>query len=318
MRVRGREIAVDVEEELEPYLDQLNGHRIRGNKLQACSPFRDERHPSFAVNLETGTYIDSGGIDESLAKGGLVKLLAFLSRSDYEEIEDYLLTKYDTLYKDVDSLTLNVQLETPETARIYTVEDLKPWAYRNPYLSNRGITEQVQRAFRIGYDRGHKAITMPWTDKAGNVINIKRRSIEKKVFWYEPDGQPIKQHIYGLQFITRKRSTTAVIVESETDCLYLWSNGIPALALGSANLSRYQEALLINSPLERVILGLDNDGPGQRATEDIVDRLLGKLQVYGTAIPDGFKDMNDLPPDLLHQVVNGAVVRGPVLLLKNV
>lgn len=307
MIINGHELDVDFEEELEPYMDEFKRSRVRGNKLQACSPFREESHPSFAVNLENGTFIDSGGDSTEWGKGNFIKLLSFLQEVTYEEAEVYLLTKYAQILADVDSLSLNVQLEAEPEPEGLSQEDLKPFLYSHPYLLKRGISEQVQRAFKIGYDPQSKAVVFVWTDKDGNPTNLKFRSVGSKVFWYRAGGQPIKENIYGLQFIHRMNVKRAVVVESETDALYLWSNKIPAIALGSASMSRRQEELILNSPIETLVIGFDKDKAGDRAKRKVISRLLGVLTIEEIQIPDGCKDINDIPESVIHKTVENAI-----------
>ena len=95
MRIQGKELNIDVFGELEPYLEQFKDYRIRGDKLQSCSPFRYEKHPSFAVNLENGLWIDSGSPTEDNYKGNLVSLLAVLSGSNYHDMEQASMPEHE-------------------------------------------------------------------------------------------------------------------------------------------------------------------------------------------------------------------------------
>lgn len=314
--IRDQEIDVNIEEELEPYLEEhFNRHKVRGVKLQSCSPFRDEATPSFAVNLENGTWIDSGAIDEHWRKGNFVKLLAFLMGVTYDEAEQYIWEKYRTIYADVDSLELNLNFELEaKPKRIVLPEELKPFMFRNPYLTNRGITEKVQRAFKVGYDRDNQAVVIAWMDKDGQIINLKFRSIKDKRFWYLEDGQPIKEHIFGLNFVYKMNLKTVFVVESETDCMYLWSHGIPAIALGSASLSKAQEKLLINSPIESLVLAYDNDKAGYRCKMDSIRRLQGVIELWEMPIPYGCKDVNDIPTNKIIEATGQAKVIVPSFL----
>lgn len=296
MLINDHELDIDIEEELEPYYDEFKGYRLRGNKLQSCSPFRSEEHPSFAVNLDTGVFIDSGSANEDWRKGNFTKLLSFLQGVTYEEAEEYLLVKYRTILDDVDSFTLDIRLEQPKVPRVLSAEEVEPYLFRHSYLSKRGITEKVQKAFRIGYDSKGDAVVFIWHDKEGNPINLKFRSVTDKRFWYMAGGQPIKQHIYGLHFFYKMQLTTAVVTESETDALYLWSLGIPAIALGSASLSKRQEELLLMSPIDTLILAFDRDNAGNVARTNVSERLLGKLKLQGLPIARNCKDVNDMSP----------------------
>ncbi|WP_407708515.1 toprim domain-containing protein [Bacillus altitudinis] len=295
-----QEIDVDISEELEPYIDMFPKAKPRGIKLQSCSPFRDEKTPSFAVNLEDGTWIDSGAYDEDWRKGNFIKLLSFLMGVTYDEAKEYLWQKYRTIYTDMDNWELKISLAADEESyRVVTEDELKAVAFRNPYLSNRGITEKVQRAFKIGYDAKSQSVVFAWHDWKGNVINLKYRSIRDKRFWYLEDGQPIKHHIYGMHFVHKMNLKTVYVVESETDALYLWSHGIPAIALGSASLSKAQERLILMSPIENLVLAFDNDKAGIRCMGDVKKRLMGKVDLWLMKIPTNCKDVNDIPTDKL-------------------
>lgn len=317
MAVTMREVEVDVQimDELEPYLDEhFQKHRVRGHKLQSCSPFRYEKTPSFAVNLENGTWIDSGADDDQWMKGNFIKLLSFLLGVTYEEAEEYLWEKYRTIYSDVDNLELNIELTLEEKPqKVVSEEEYDQYMYRHPYLTGRGITEKVQRAFKIGYDN-KGAVVIPWMDKKGQIINLKFRSVKDKKFWYLSDGQPIKQHIYGLHYIMKGKLEKAVVVESETDALYLWSFGIPAIALGSAHMSKAQEKLLLNSPITKLILAFDNDKAGFRCKFDVQQRLQGVIDLYEMKLPFGCKDVNDIPDHKVKETVGNIKAIVPTFL----
>lgn len=305
MLIKEHELEVDVLEELEPYLDEFDRHRIRGNKLQSCSPFRMEEHPSFAVNLDNGTFIDSGSSDEYYHKGNLVKLLAYFMQVDYEEVESYLLNKYLYILENVDDFKLTVQLEEETEYKTFSADDLKRFNYRSPYLERRGIPEEMQRAFKIGYDKQGKAISIPWQDKNGNIINVKFRHVINKKFWYLTDGQPIKNHVYGLYFTHVKRFKRVFVVESEIDAMYLYSNGYPAIALGSASMNNAQKELILNSPIETLVLAFDNDTAGQRVTSQVIRDLSGAIALEKMHIPAVYKDVNDIPVNKIDEIVNG-------------
>lgn len=304
--MRDTEVDVDITEELEPYMDSFAKFRVRGEKLQSCSPFREESTPSFAVHLETGVWIDSGADTEDWMKGNFIRLLSFLMGVTYDEAEQYLWEKYRTIYADVDNWVLEVNLPEEKEYRVVSPEELEPYMYRHAYLGKRGISEKVQRAFKTGYDREHGAVVIVWHDKHGKPINLKFRSVKDKRFWYLSDGQPIKQHIYGLHFIFRMNLSTVYVVESETDALYLWSHGIPAIALGSANMSKAQEKLILNSPITDLVLAFDKDKAGSRCREDVKRRLMGKLDLWEMPIPNGCKDINDIKSDRLVEATGKA------------
>ncbi|WP_206566722.1 hypothetical protein, partial [Enterobacter cancerogenus] len=113
------------------------------------------------------------------------------------------------------------------------------------YLEGRGIDEKTQRLFNIGYDRDSKAITIPWHNRAGALVNIKVRSVKEKKFWYYQGGDKISNHVYGLDLIVSRQIKRVYITEAEIDCMYLWANGLPAVAIGGSSLSLSQRENLL-------------------------------------------------------------------------
>lgn len=286
-------VDVDILLELDDYLDQFPNYRIRDDKLQSCSPFREDSHPSFAVNLENGSWIDSGAVGE-YHKGHFTVLLAYLREESVEDTVEYLLDYYSVDRQEVSALKLDMGWLTDKpTLNFIAEQEVQQYAFRHPYLSRRGITEEVQRQFRVGYCKKSKAVVMPHTDKHGNIVNLKFRSVSSKKFWYS-GGQPVKNHLYGLFQCLQSNATTVWIVESETDCMRLWSEGIPAIALGTAHMSKRQKQLLISSPIKEIIVATDNDPAGRACAEQIISEITGILSVILLGFPEGVKDICDM------------------------
>lgn len=297
MKIRNVEVPVDIQAELEPHLNHFRNYRIRGDKLQACSPFRYENHPSFAVNLENGTWIDSGASTDSYHKGNFISLLAYLRQEEYLDTEEYLLRAYNVMLEEVDQLKLSMNLVYEPVVEVTHdwFKDYPHLQFRHPYLARRGITSEVQRLFCIGYDKEHEAIAMPWFNMDKRVINVKYRSIRYKQFFYEQDGQLTRNYVYGLPQCKALGYKDVSIVESEIDCMYLWSNGIPAVAMGHAGINKNQIQLLLNAGIETVTFASDNDEAGERFRVEMRKKLPKLFTCYELEIPYMYKDVNDIP-----------------------
>lgn len=297
--IRNQEVMFNVMDELEPYLDRFGKYVIRGEKLISQSPFRTDRKPSFALNLETLCFIDSGATDEYY-KGFFTQLLAFLRNETVQDTCEYLISKYGYVsrYADIEGLKLSINLiPEEENNRIFTLDELKQYyKYKTNYLTNRGISEKCQRAFKICCDKDNKAVGIPWFDIDGNIINVKFRSVNSKSFFHLKGGQLLRNHVYGLHMVRRMKVKEIVIVEAEIDCLYLWSNGIPSVAMGHGALSEGQLKLLRRSGVERIVCGGDSDRVGERFNRQMAEELLGMFDLYSVKILDGRKDWNDLTP----------------------
>ena len=304
MKVRNVEVPINIWAELEPYLDHFGDYRIRGDKLQACSPFRYERHPSFAVNLENGTWIDSGSPTDLYHKGNFVALLAYLRQEEYQDTEEYLFQAYHIMLEDTERLQLKIDLQQESTVGV-TYEwfkDFPQLQFRHPYLLKRGITKEVQGLFCIGFDKEHEAIAMPWFNSDKKVINVKFRSIRYKQFFYLQDGQLTRNYVYGLPQCKALGYKDVAIVESEIDCMYLWSNSIPAVAMGHAGINKNQIQLLLNAGIETVTFASDNDEAGERFRVEMRKKLPKLFTCYELEIPYMYKDVNNIPQRELKQL----------------
>lgn len=295
LKVNGYLLEVDYAEELEPYMDRFERIRIRGEKLQACSPFRNEKNPSFAVNLENGSWVDSGADSESERKGSFISLLAHFRGESYEDTAEYLLEKYTHILDDVDSLKLNLNLCIEQDVMLLHKEEYEDAVGKpSQYLRNRKISDEVQEIFNCGIGRNGKSISIPWHDRHGRIVNIKYRSIKGKEFWFSKGGQPIKNHVYGLWLVKLKNIKEVWAVESEIDALYLWSLNIPAIAFGGASMNEVQKNLILNSGIESLVVATDNDIVGQRFGKVLAQELNGYIIIKKIHIPAEKKDVNDL------------------------
>lgn len=305
------EVDVDFEAELRAY--DWNRPSWKDDKLIACSPFRDETHPSFAVTYSKGgVFIDSGG-DGEFRSGGFVKLLSWLRNETYSETKEYLLEKYHILgFRDTDELELSFDgwETTKKEAEVVPVEVLEQFAFTHAYLSQRrGIEERYQRALRIGYDREKKAVSIPIFDKYGRLVNIKFRSVTSKVFWYYGKN-PVREHLYLLDLVMKKQSKRVFLVESEIDAITLFKNGFPAIAVMGSSMTKHQKQLILDSGIETLVLATDNDRAGERLARSIHKELGGLLVVEQMSFPEQYKDVNDMPTDELLHYANNVIELG--------
>ena len=304
MKIRNIDVPVNIWGELEPYLDHFREWKIRGDKFQCTSCFRHEKHASMAVNLENGTWIDSGSPTDLYHKGNFVALLAYLRQEEYQDTEMYLFQAYHIMLEDTERLQLKIDLQQESTVGV-TYEwfkDFPQLQFRHPYLLKRGVTKEVQRLFCIGFDKEHEAVAMPWFNSDKKVINVKFRSIRYKQFFYLQDGQLTRNYVYGLPQCKALGYKDVAIVESEIDCMYLWSNGIPAVAMGHAGINKNQIQLLLNAGIETVTFASDNDEAGERFRVEMRKKLPKLFTCYELEIPYMYKDVNDIPQRELKQL----------------
>lgn len=290
---------IDVLYELEQY--DWRNVRLSSEKFIASSPFRaDDDTPSFFVDLREdseyyGCWLDSGGTDPEWISGNFTKLLSYLMDVPYREADDYLRQKYgNDEGQDAPALRrVRLSAERPRKPVLH-VGLLEEYRHDHPYLASRCISAGVQREMQTGYYPSKNAVTIPWFGSNGQLLNVKYRSVTGKKFWYAKGGRPIKELVYGIDYIYRHRCRRAAIVEAEIDALTLLSAGIPAVAAGGGVINKEKAAVIIRSPIEEIFVMSDHDDVGQALKREVIRMLGGGLRVGVAGFPKRYKDVNEL------------------------
>jgi twinkle protein len=222
-------------------------------------------------------------------------LLSYLMDIRYEEADDYLRKKYGA-DEQHDTYTLRrVRLTAEEpTKPVLSLELLEEYRHDHPYLSSRCITAEVQREMQTGYYPRKNAVTIPWFGPTGELLNVKYRSVSEKKFWYAKGGRPVKELVYGIDYIYRYRCRRATIVEAEIDALTLMSAGIPAVATGGGTFNEEKASVIIRSPIEELIVMADHDDVGQQFKRVVIQMLSRDLHVGVAGYPSKYKDVNEV------------------------
>ncbi|WP_407052681.1 toprim domain-containing protein [Paenibacillus dendritiformis] len=276
-------------------------------------------------NAKAGQFGDDGAPDE-WKRGSFVKLLAFLRHETEEETREYLRYTYETEWTSEEEITLTPpKLRVSTTRKPLDIGLLDQYAYRHPYLAGRGISEAVQRAYHVGYDRARQAVTIPWFLPDGRLGNVMYRSVNSKIFWFakvclscghghltrdseiyrcrdctnettQPiEGMPIRGMLYGIDVIYRRRVKRVALVEAPIDALYLVTCGIPAVATGGASFNEEKRDLLIRSGVEELTVFHDNDGgAGVDMQREVIDQMSRYMTIRTVTYPPGKKDPTDV------------------------
>lgn len=200
----------------------------------------------------------------------------------------------------------------------------KPQVYRRPsfvatvptdqlltWFAERGISRAIVEQAKIRLtdiyfpqlEARVLAIVFPYL-RGEQVVNCKYRALSnqpdgKKVFRQEYDAEKI---LYGVNDV---EGLTLIITEGELDKLALDTAGVMSCVSvpdgappeGSKPSDRKFEYLVncqaILEPLTKIVLAVDNDGPG-KALEAELARRLGPERCWRVQWPEGCKDANDV------------------------
>ena len=164
----------------------------------------------------------------------------------------------------------------------------------------------------MGYDKRTDSITFPVRDKNGDCMFVARRSVKTKYFDI-PKG--VNKPLYGMYelmqsvLIPRGVGRYPIIVPDDIyvceglfDCLRLWCNGKFAVAGFGCLFSDYQVQLLNALPARHLVLALDNDEAGIKATKHLKKVIKNKL-VTRVVLPANRKDIGECTDDEIQKLV---------------
>jgi twinkle protein len=167
------------------------------------------------------------------------------------------------------------------------------------WFEKRGIPVEVLVEEGISWG-AKKDLQFPY-HKDGEVVNIKHRTLEK-VFWQEKGAETC---FYRHDEISKLSSDTLIITEGEIDALSLlvakfsMVTSIPDGA-PSADSKTFQtkfdfmeRAQGILDAYDKIVIAVDNDGPGRRLEQELVRRI-GAERCLKVEWPEGCKDANDV------------------------
>jgi DNA primase len=162
--------------------------------------------------------------------------------------------------------------------------------HSHAYLSGRGITEETARKFGVGYFSGkgtmHNRVVVPIHNPEGELVAYAGRSIDGSEPRYKfPAGFHKSLELFNLHRV--RGEYAVVLVEGFFDCMKVTQAGFPCIALMGSTMSKAQQDLLAEN-FGQVMLMLDGDEAGRKATEEIHERLRQVVyQLTAVDLPDG-------------------------------
>ena len=180
---------------------------------------------------------------------------------------------------------------------------------RHPYLKGRGIAEPTAAAFGVGFYAGpgllHGRLVFPIHNEAGQLMGYGGRSVDGGQPRYKfAAGFAKSQVLFNLHRTVVQRAPVVIVVEGFFDCLKVHQAGFRSVvALMGAALSGCQEKLLTRY-FQQVILMLDGDETGRRASVTIARRLAGKCSVRVVELA-GDTQPDQLPTEFMQVMLEG-------------
>jgi DNA primase len=179
----------------------------------------------------------------------------------------------------------------------------------HPYLDQRAVHPSTAAWFGIGYYAGsgflRDRIVFPIHDSEGQLVTYAGRSIDgSEPRYLFPPGFRKSLVVFNLHRAMAGSAGCAIVVEGFFDCLRVHQAGYRnVVALMGVSLSEVQEQLLLER-FQQLVLMLDGDEAGRRASQQLAARLWGKVSLSIGGAPSGRQ------PDQLSSEEIGGILCG--------
>ena len=171
------------------------------------------------------------------------------------------------------------------------------------YLKGKGYTEKEIKDSGLltsGFGEDYQ-LAFLWRDASGRAIGLVGRALlsdeelkERGLSKYKYSAGLHKgEGLIG--FSSARGSERVILLEGVLDALYLNFRGFKAVAVGGTDLSATQLQSLQLAGCKELLLAMDMDEAGQKATEKIIKKISSSsLRAYVVSLPAGFKDADEL------------------------
>jgi DNA primase len=272
--------------------------RQKKDELIGFCPFHKESKPSFHISLSKNAFQCFG----CKAKGNI---LDFVQQKEAVELREagLLISQWFGIGQGpISALEAKEEARKEEKAPQLAKEEkiinspLKFTLKLDPdhrYLKERGLAKETVEYFGLGYcSKGlmKGRIAIPIHNEAGELVAYAGRwpgdPPENEGKYKLPLGFQKHMVIYSLhRAIKEAPEGKLIVVEGFFDCFRIWQTGFKnVIALMGSVLSKEQEGLLTGHA-KMVVLMLDQDEAGKKATEEILSRLARRVFVRVVELP---------------------------------
>lgn len=269
------------------------GIKLNSRDKGLC-PFHREKTPSFSIDRKNNIFTCFGC-------GETGDVITFASKM--KEVEPLEAAKLlaEMFHVDVDDCTKRTSIKDYLKACIRDAD-------KTDYFQKRGLTKETVKKYCLGYDAKRNAIVLPYSSE---LRYYQTRSISDKKFYKPTNEEAGAEPLFNRKALWGTSKEPVFIVESPLCALSIMQCGGVSVSLcgvGGANkLVKEVKAKKPNAPL---VLCLDNDEPGQKASASLEKELqAAKIPYIVFNVAGSKKDPNELlmsNPEELKAAVSAA------------
>lgn len=299
---RGLKQSIDIEQVLASYHVELK--RAGRNQLRGPCPLpthgSGRSRLSFSVDTAKNVWACHSSscceVRQGRVGGNVLDLVALLEGCT---IRDAALRLQDRGCGRRAGVNVREQLVSKGNSGITSPDALPPLRFSlrlrwHPYLVQRSVHPSTAASFGIGYYASsgflRHRIVFPIHDSEGQLVAYAGRSIDDSEPRYLfPPGFRKSQAVFNLHRAVETSAGCAIVVEGFFDCLRVHQAGYHnVVGLMGVSLSEVQQKLLLDR-FQQLVLMLDGDDAGQRASQQLTARLRGKVSLFTVEVPCGLQ-----------------------------
>ncbi len=314
-----------IEEVLSHYqvqLKRVGHHQLRGH-CPLSTHHSEQSRESFCVDTIKNVWachsVSCCSLRQGRVGGNVLDLVAWLEGCSIRDAALRLQDRGCGWRADI-QIRAN-QLASKENARSCRSDPLPPVPFSlgrlrwHSYLEERGVHPSTANYFGVGYYNGsgflRHRIVFPIHDPEGRLVAYAGRSIDggKPRYLFPPSFRK-SQAIFNLHRTVGAAAGYAIVVEGFFDCLRVHHAGYGnVVALMGVSLSETQEQLLLQR-FSQLVLMLDGDEVGRRASQHLTTRLWRKVSLSQVEVPRD-RQPDQLSREHIRQILCGAVRDAP-------
>ncbi len=301
----GFEYKEELKELLPDYLDLLEDQgkiESRGEGYYVC-PFcnsGDKKNYTAAFHID-GTRFNCFSCTEH---GDIFDLVAHMENLSSDWKKHYNRTlKIMRPYLDGDKSTKSREEYIPEFTIPVDYTDYLHKCHENvaqtDYFSNRGLSREIIDRFNLGYDTEKKVVTIPYNPNCKGYVD--RALWDGNSKYYKHGNEIFNVNILyevGINAWLSGNSDYVFICEGQIDAMSFMEIGLNAIGLGGVNeVSKLVQKLKEKPFAKKLVLALDNDKAGRRATgkfiEELAEAELDQRYIVDSDMYGKHKDANE-------------------------
>lgn len=254
------------------------GIKLNSRDKGLC-PFHREKTPSFSIDRKNNIFTCFGC-------GETGDVITFASK--IKEVEPLEAAKLlaEMFHIDIDDCSKRTSIKDYLKACIKDAD-------KTDYFQKRGLTKETVKKYCLGYDVKRNAIVLPYSSE---LRYYQTRSISDKKFYKPTNEEAGAEPLFNRKALWGTSKEPVFIVESPLCALSIMQCGGVSVSLcGVGGANKLVKEVKTKKPNAPLVLCLDNDEPGQKASASLEKELqAAKIPYIVFNVAGSKKDPNEL------------------------